>query len=615
MNYTLRPYQQNASDAAWAWIRTSLEPCLIEAATGAGKSLLVTDLAHRFHKASGKSTLCIAPSQELVEQNYMKYLLTGEPASIYCASLGKKDLRHPVVFASPQTFIKVAEKVGERYGLIIVDECQGMTETVRKIIEDIRKQNPKVRVVGLTGTPYVLGDGYIYRMDENGKAMSDEQARDPYFMKKVYSILARELIDLGYLTPPVIGSLGQEAYDTSGIDFSASKAEVERQIDRAFMGDGRKTAAIVSDIVYQSRDKRGVMIFASTIQHAQEVMRSLPPELSRMVTGNPKITSKAYRKQAIEDFKAQKFKYLVNVAVLTTGFDAPHVDVIAILRKTESRGLLQQIIGRGLRLYEGKDHVLILDYAENLEEHCPDGDIFKPDVKASLGGTSGTPADFVCPQCKFTNQFSLRKNDEGYAIDEHGYFTDLAGDRILVDSTELDDQGQPKKLAMPAHFGRRCQAFHKHSDGFSYQCTYRWSSKPCPNDDCGHDNDIAARYCKECKCELIDPNSKLRIEFKRQKKDPYQAQCDEVIGMQYKHCVSRNGNAQCMVTYTTPYRTFTIYYQTASSNNWLAAQWQKFQHATDNLNEWPQTVTYQKDPTSGMFKVIAYNQQADTDGL
>lgn len=77
------------------------------------------------------------------------------------------------------------------------------------------------------------------------------------------------------------------------------------------------------------------------------------------------------RERLIAAFKARELKYLVNVAVLTTGFDAPHVDVIAILRPTESVGLYQQIVGRGLRLSPGKTDCLILDYAGNPGNSTP----------------------------------------------------------------------------------------------------------------------------------------------------------------------------------------------------------------------------------------------------
>lgn len=613
MKFTPRFYQSEAEAAALAWVRKSLDPCLIEAATGAGKSLIVAMLAAALHAMSnGKHVLCLAPSKELVEQNHEKFLLTGEPASIYCASAGKKDLRHPVVFASPGSFKSVAKQVGSRICAVIVDEAQGMTNTVRAIIDDIRSVNKTVRVIGLTGTPYVLGGGYIYRQDENGKPWSEDKARDPYFMRKVYSITASTLIDLGFLTKPIIGSLGVASYDTSGIDLAIangkSKKDIDQQIDQAFTGDGRKTSEIIADVVYQSRNKRGVMIFASTIQHAQECMRSLPPELSRIVTGD---TKKKEREAIIKAFKRQEIKYLVNVSVLTVGFDAPHVDVVAILRYTDSVGLLQQIIGRGLRLFEGKDHVLILDYAENLERHCPDGDIFAPEIKAALGGTSGMPITAICPDCSVENEFSCRKNDEGHAIDKFGYFVDLAGDRVMVDTAELDPAtGQPKKLPMPAHFGRRCQAYHPARDGHSYQCGYRWSSKKCPDPRCEADNDIAARYCTTCKGEIIDPNEKLRIEFKAMKKDASQWQTDEVISANGYPCVSQRGDEQYKVEYVTPFRRFTIYYQKDGKTPAAQASWARYLAATHNLAIEPITVTYRK-ASNGFYMASDYNRPHD----
>jgi DNA repair protein RadD len=155
--------------------------------------------------------------------------------------------------------------------------------------------------------------------------------------------------------------------------------------------------------VAQARDRRGVMFFAATVQHAQEVHASLPPELSAIVTGS---TPKGERDSILRRFVSRQIKYLVNVSVLTTGFDAPHVDLIAILRKTESVGLLQQIIGRGLRLCEGKTDCLVLDYTTNLDDHCPDGDLFAPTIRAGKASDDGTGACAAeCEWCGYVNEF------------------------------------------------------------------------------------------------------------------------------------------------------------------------------------------------------------------
>ena len=133
-------------------------------------------------------------------------------------------------------------------------------------------------------------------------------------------------------------------------------------IDRAYEGQNRKTASIISDIIAQSKNRSGVMIFAATVKHAMECMESLPPELSRMIGGDIN-TKKEQRKKLVNDFKQQKYKYLVSVGTMTTGVDFTHVDLIALMRATESIGLLKQCIGRGLRLHEGKTDCLLLDYA------------------------------------------------------------------------------------------------------------------------------------------------------------------------------------------------------------------------------------------------------------
>jgi len=84
----LRPYQKTAHDKIVAWIKRTTEPCMIEAATGAGKSHIIAALADTVLKISGKRVLVLAPSKELVEQNHEKYVATGNQASIFSAVAG-----------------------------------------------------------------------------------------------------------------------------------------------------------------------------------------------------------------------------------------------------------------------------------------------------------------------------------------------------------------------------------------------------------------------------------------------------------------------------------------------------------------------------------------------
>lgn len=586
----LRPYQQEAHDAVINHIKKFTSSCVVEAATGAGKSLIIAELAKTIHKLSkGKNILCLAPSAELVTQNREKYLHTGQPASMFSASVGSKCLRHPVVFGTPQTVANAIDKFSERFAAIIIDEAHGITPTIKKIIETMKQKNKMIRVIALSATPYRMLSGYIYAMDNKEQLLSETQTKDPYFYKCVYKITAPYLIDRNYLTKPVWGDIGNaDSYETKQMQVNAQGNFKKEDIDKAYHGQGRKTSKIVSDIIGHSRNRKGVMIFAATIQHANEIMDSLPPELSRLVTGE---TKKNERASILKQFQAQKIKYLVNVAVLTTGFDASHVDVIALMRATESAGLLSQIIGRGLRLHDGKNDCLVLDYAENQERHFPDGDMFNPTILVKGKKEKGADIEVVCPECSQKQIHTARENKEGYGYTKDGYFADLSGD----------------PLEIPSHHGRRCKAYIQ-VETDSVQCSYRWNGKECPH--CNADNDIAARYCTKCKGEIIDPNEKLRLDFEAFKKDPYQAQTDEILDMVTTPSVSKNGNEVYRVNFITPYRNFTVWIQKNPTNTRANAIRDMFLSATKGGFNTPQTVTYKKE-SSGFYAVLSFNKAID----
>lgn len=587
----LRPYQQRAHDAAVSWMRRSVEPCLIEACTAAGKSHVIAAIAQSIGALSGKKTLVLQPSAELVTQNRAKYLATGNPASVFSASAGGRSTQHAVVFGTPLTVKNALSRFGNDYGLLIIDECHGLSPTVLHIIDRMRQANPKLRVLGLTATPFRLLTGYCYRADENGKVWGDTKAKDPFFTVKVATITARELLALGFVSPVVIGELGASGYDTSKLQLNRMGQFDAAAVDAAFVGHGRKTAAIVADVLHASKGRKGIMFFASTVRHAEEVMASLPPQNSALLTGD---TPKKERESIISRFKAQSFRHLVSVGTVTTGFDAVHVDIIAMLRATESAALFTQIVGRGMRIADGKADCLLMDYAENIERHFPDGDIFNPDIRARTSEKSGAALDVHCPLCDTLNEFTARPNDADWpAITTDGYFASADGSKIM-------GQHGPE----PAHFGRRCFGLIQSParDGTLLRCSYRWTSKEC--EACGHDNDIAARYCEKCKAEIIDPGAKLVADFKAMKKDPTQVQIDEVIKWSCAPSISSKGNETLKVTYTTPYRSFTVWMTPK-----MHAPWTQFQNVTRGGEVMPETVTYKKD--GDWYRVLGYNQPAD----
>ena len=600
MTFKLRDYQQTAVDSVINHIKKCIDPCLLELATGAGKSLIVAEVAKWIADNTQKKVLCLAPSKELVEQNRAKYLAYGFPASIFSASAGGKCTKNKVVFGTPGTVANAPEKFGPQFGAVIIDEAHGVTPTIKKIVEAMKEANPKLRVIGLTATPYRMGSGYIYEVDESNTSVPEGQTKEPYFKKLLYRVTANELINQGYLTRPNADI--KEGYDTSQIDHRNAAT-----IEKAFEGLGRKTSEIVSQIVELSKDRQGVMIFAATVRHAFEVLASLPQDNSALVISETKD-----RQEILARFKNKQIKYLVNVAVLTTGFDAPHVDVVAVLRATESPGLFQQIIGRGLRLCDGKEDCLILDYAENIERHELEGDLFNPNIKVNKGNSEKFIVDAICSVCNMGNGFSGRPNLEEFDVNKWGYFVDLAGNEIIVDG-----------VAMPAHFGRRCNN-HTIQEGTLERCNGRWSSKECH--ECEADNDIAARYCTSCKAELVDPNEKLRLDFKRMKQSPKIPSSDKVVSWYAQPWTSKAGNESLRIDWTTEYRSFSSWYSPNSRTSNRQKLWADLNEAVFNGRIAPNIdmfiaalkkgqgtmpVTISSHKEGDFFKILGHNRPED----
>ena len=572
----LRPYQSECINKSILHLKTSLDSALIVAATGAGKSIIISEIAKEIHKLSNKKILILAPSSELVKQNREKYLLTGNPASIFSASISK-ELKHPVIFGTPQSVKNSIEKFKGQFALTIIDESHGTTNTIKSILEELKLNNPNMRVLGLTATPYRMNTGYIYKVGLDYKALSEDYAINPFYDKLVYDISARHLIDSGYLTDVKIGTIG-EHYDTSFLTLNSMGKYNQKDLDRATLGQGRLTAHIVSDIVGQSRDRKSVMIFATSIKHCIEIMESLPSDLSAMITGE---TPKKDRESILKRFSKGNIKYLVSVATLTTGFDAPIVDVVALMRPTESASLFQQIVGRGLRLYENKKDVLLLDYAENLERFAPNGDIFNPNIKTKSNKGEKIPVEIECPSCRKINIFSARKNTEGYILSKDGYFLDLENNPIIVNNKPL-----------PSHYGRACL----------HECGYRWSYKVC--ECCSFENDITARYCKKCKGELIDPNEKLIMEFKALKKDPTAIQIDKVIDVSVEQNLSTTGNEVYKVNFVTEYREFTVWFMKYAKTEKQQRDRDMFIHY---YKQGIKTVEYKKK--GSFYNIYSYNKE------
>ncbi|MBD3642484.1 MAG: DEAD/DEAH box helicase [Marinobacter sp.] len=469
--FKLRPYQQEAVDATLNHFRKSDESAIIVLPTGAGKSLVIAELA----RLARRKILVLTHVKELVEQNHAKYQSYGLTGGIFSAGLKRKESHHQVTFASVQSVSANLDQFRDEYSLVIIDECHRVsgeeTSQYQKIIELLRQQNDALKVLGLTATPYRLAMGWIYRYHYRGFVRSEE---DKPFQHCIYELPLSYMINRGYLTRPELVNAAVAQYDFSALARDRFGEYAEKDVNQLLSKHKRVTRAIIEQVMELADDRRGVMIFAATVDHAREITSYLPEHETALVTG---ATDLKDRDVLIQRFKQRQLKYLVNVSVLTTGFDAPHVDFIAILRPTQSVSLYQQIVGRGLRLDDGKLDCLVIDYAGN---HV---NLHHPEVGEAKPNPDSEPVQVFCPGCGFANIFWGKTDSDGRVIE---------------------------------HYGRRCQGLLEPAEADKgagqnrrpEQCDYRFRFKECPH--CGGENDIAARNCQQCQKPIIDPDDQLR---------------------------------------------------------------------------------------------------------
>ena len=407
--FKLRDYQQQAVTNTIKFFQKKREPAMIVLPTGAGKSLVIAELARI---ARGR-VLVLAHVKELVEQNYDKYKRYGLEAGIFSASLGKKDRDQKTIFGSVQSVARASDDFFDSFSLLVIDECHRVAEEgstqYQDVIKKLIERNPEICVLGLTATPYRMGMGWIYEYSQSGEVKTDQKR---FFKQCVYELPLSYMIKHGYLTIPVKVDIPVTCYDFSELTEKNSKYTTA-DVEEILKSQKRLTPFIIKNIIdiTDRFERKGVMIFSSSVKHAEEIMTYLPGDDARVVLGDTEITE---RDEIVSDFKHRKFKYLVNVSVLTTGFDAPHVDVIAILRPTESNSLYQQIIGRGLRLSENKKDCYVLDYTGMGH------DIFAPSINDKRPVKDTVPVVVPCPVCSFENNFWGYADDDGVVYEHYG---------------------------------------------------------------------------------------------------------------------------------------------------------------------------------------------------
>lgn len=437
----LRYYQKSAVKETYAYMRENpgKNPCIV-LPTGTGKSFVIAKIVRDAVERWKGRVLVLAHVKELLEQNAQEIIdhYPNADLGIYSAGLSKRDTTEKIIVAGIQSIYNKADQLGP-FNLVIVDEAhliptadEGM---YTQYLDALKQISPNVRIIGLTATPYRLRGGVICDPKNTLNHIS-------------YDASILDMINDGYLCK--IKSRAGKAFK---IDLDSVKIEngefkfsdLAEQFDTNF-----KVKNAVKEMIELCKDRKKILVFCSSVSHAERVKYELEKESGEevgLILGDSTVE---HRAETIARFKGQSIKkdlfggesgplrWLVNVRVLTTGFNVPETDCIVMLFATTSPGLYVQVVGRGTRIAPEKKDCIVLDYGQNILRHGPLDAVRPPSDsrKKSVRDHDGKE----CPNCGSIISIGYQTcPDCGYIFETpretHGYTADgtpiLTGDEVI----------------------------------------------------------------------------------------------------------------------------------------------------------------------------------------
>lgn len=419
----LRDYQQDAVHACWDYWREGKGTSpLVVAPTGSGKSHIIAEIASKVAERKCKVIL-ITHRKELIAQDFEKIIAAGfSDIAIFGASFRQKSFA-AVTCAQIQSLAKCADI--PKFDLAIIDEAHLVpvsgTGQYQDIIERLKLKNPQLRLLGLTATPYRTKDGMLN--DHN----------DRIFDGIAYEIEIKKLIEQGWLAKPVpFGADTVTEFDIKKLVCHGDDYQIKQQDEETI----RLARTITDDIITRTTDRKKVLLFCAGISGCNAIKE----QFDRLQIENEIVvgsTPAEQRAAVLQNYKNGGLKFLISCDVLTTGFDAPETDTLALIRATRSPGLYVQMVGRGMRVAKNKSNCLVLDYGKNVERHGPIDNI-SPAKKN--GGTGQTPmkkcfncfayimlSASICPECNMKQP-----------VREKEKFTEKPGKKELLTSEWVD---------------------------------------------------------------------------------------------------------------------------------------------------------------------------------
>lgn len=361
--HTLRPYQKAAVEKLlWAYKLEGADLAILP--TGAGKSLIIAELAHKLNCP----ILILQPNREILEQNYNKlsaYVDKSE-IGIYSASMDRKDLGF-YTLATIQSIYKTPE-IFKNFGTVIIDEChlvdpknlEGMYSGFIHDLSELR--GIPVKVIGLSATPWRMA--LMYRHDERLglQAITTtkliNRMKNRFWHRIVFNMSHAELVEQKYLVP--LRYLDKSIIKHNDIPLNVSHSEFDLEAFEKKIID--KKEEIIDALFFAQALGKSVLVFCSSVAQAEELQSIM--EGSVVVTAKTKAKERAL---VIEGFRNGSIQTVFNVGVMTTGYDHPSLDCIVLLRPTRSLGLYSQMLGRGCRTFPGKKFCRIIDLTGNVK--------------------------------------------------------------------------------------------------------------------------------------------------------------------------------------------------------------------------------------------------------
>ena len=391
----LRPYQEIAVNSAIDALDKHGNTVVV-APTGAGKTIMLSALIGQ-RCQTRRNVLVLQHRDELVNQNMDKFKRINPNILTSIVNAEEKDWNGDAVFSMVQTLSRPNNLDNMKVmDMIVVDESHHVVaDTYTRIINYAKEINDKVEIVGFTATPN----------------RGDKKGLREVFTNCSHQIEISTLIREGFLVTPKtyvidVGVRSElENVRKTVVDFDMD--QVARIMNKRAINQ-----RVVSEWIDKANGRKTV-VFCSTIAHAEDLCQEFVEEgvNAKIVTGN---TDKTERREILEDLSSGDTQVVVNVSVLTEGFDSPPVSCIVLTRPCSYKSTMVQMIGRGLRTIDQNEYpdivktdCVVLDFGTSVLTH---GSLEEEvNLEGSQSELQGDAPEKVCPECNSVVPLGVRE--------------------------------------------------------------------------------------------------------------------------------------------------------------------------------------------------------------